>query len=121
VGVCCFARRLVRGGGVVMGLDRVLVGFGRVLMGFLVIGLDVVLGCQEMMLLLRGAPRICDVLRVPFLIVLWEISRRDPTRPPVKTSLPVAEDSHGLQEIHGAKKNGLPFHWEAISFRARLI
>jgi hypothetical protein len=57
--VCCFARRLVRGGGVVVGLDRVLVGLGGVIMGFLVIALDVVLGSQVMMLgcffvLLRG-------------------------------------------------------------------
>ena len=44
--MCCFARRLVRGGGVVVGLDRVLVGLGGVVVGFLVIALDVVLGSQ---------------------------------------------------------------------------
>jgi hypothetical protein len=39
------------------------------------------------------------VIRVPFLIFLWEISRRDATRPFVNSSLGVAEDSHTLQEI----------------------
>ena len=36
--------------GVLMSLDRVLVGFGRVFMSLLVIALDVVLGSQVMML-----------------------------------------------------------------------
>jgi hypothetical protein len=89
-----------------MSLDRVLVGFGRVLMGFLMIALDVVLGCKLMMLgcffvVLRGFV-VCFMCH--FLIFLWESSRRDPTRPSVKSSLPVAEDSHGLQEIHEAQK-----------------
>jgi hypothetical protein len=95
----------VGGGGVVMSLDRVFVGFGRVLMRFLVVALDVVLGCQVMMLscffvVLRGFV-VCFVCH---LIVLWEISRRDPTRPCVKSSLPVAEDSQSSQEIHGSTK-----------------
>jgi hypothetical protein len=98
-----FARRLVGGGGVLMGLDRVLVSFGGVLMGFLVVAFAVVLGCQVMMLgcffvVLRGFV-VCFVCH---LIVLWEISRRDPTRPSMKSSPLVAEHSHGLQEIHGA-------------------
>jgi hypothetical protein len=86
-----------------MGLDRVLVGFDRVLVAFLVIALAVVFGCQVMMLgcffvVLRGFV-VCFVCH---LIVLWEISRRDPTRPSVKSSPAVAEHSHGLQEIHRA-------------------
>jgi hypothetical protein len=36
--------------GVLMSLDRVLVGFGRVLMSLLMIALDVVIGGQVMML-----------------------------------------------------------------------
>jgi hypothetical protein len=89
-----------------MGLEGVLVSLGCVLMGFLVIAFDVVLSCQVMMLgcffvVFRGFV-VCFVCHVDF--PMWEISRRDPTRRFVKSSLPVAEDSHGLQEIHTAQK-----------------
>jgi hypothetical protein len=111
--------------GVLMGLCRVLVGFGRVFMGFLVIALAVVLGCQAMMLgrlfvMLRGFV-VCFVCH---WIVLWEISRRDPTRRLVKSSPSATKDSHQWQEIHelatfpySRAKKCLPAAWEVISQR----
>jgi hypothetical protein len=47
-GVCVrgFARGFMGGSRVIMSLPGVLVRFGRVLMGFLVVALEVVIGCQ---------------------------------------------------------------------------
>jgi hypothetical protein len=56
------------GYGVFMSLDRVLVSFGRVLMGLLVIALDVVIGGQVMMLrcffVVLGGFVVCFVCHV---------------------------------------------------------
>jgi hypothetical protein len=57
------------------------------------------------------------------LIVLWEISRRDPTRLSMKSSSLVAEHSHGLRKIHplatfavAVSKKMPPIAWEVISY-----
>jgi hypothetical protein len=76
-----------------------------VLMSPFVIAFAVVVGRQVVMLggflvVLRGLV-VCFVCHWS---VLWEISRRDPTRPSVNSSLAGAEDSSGLQEINQAKK-----------------
>ena len=89
-----------------MGFDRVFMSFDRVLVSLFVIAFAVVVGRQVVML--GGFLVVLSGLVVCFVChwsVLWEISRRDPTRPSVNSSLAGAEDSHGLQEINQAKKN----------------
>ncbi len=76
---------------------------GRVLVGFLVVAFDVVFGRQAVMLggffVVFCGFVVCFVCH---LGALWEISRRDPKRPPMNSSLAVAEDLQGTQEIHQA-------------------
>ena len=91
------------GGGVFVRLDRVLMSFDRVLMGCFVVAFAVVLGRE--VVVLGGFFVVLRRLVVCFVcywFVSWEISRRDPTRPSVNSSLAVAGHSHALQEINRA-------------------
>jgi hypothetical protein len=117
--VCRFARRLVRDGGVVVGLDRVLVGLGGVDMGFLVIALDVVLGSQMMMLgcffVVLGGFVVCFVCH--FDCPVGNL--------PARSYSPVGEIvvacSRRFTWFAGnsrSTKKAPHFEWEAFSFRA---